>query len=99
LKILPLDEKHRLEWINRITAQHTEWEKEILGDLQNVKHRDDVCPICTEKIVDPILCSNRHAFCRACIERWRRGCPVCKEQWLWDMNFLSGSDPTLYQWK
>lgn len=104
LSTLPLDHKRRQEWIDKITKQHTEWEKEILDDLINIKLRDDICPICMEKIIDPIVCANKHACCRICIEQWRRGtnlvsCPICKENRLWDLNDLYAPIPVLYQWK
>jgi len=38
-----------------------------------------LCPICTEVLEEPVMCSNEHMFCKLCVNKWlenRQQCPV-----------------------
>ena len=41
------------------------------------------CQICLSKVKDPVICSNRHVFCKSCMDVWlqrNQQCPACRVQ-------------------
>lgn len=39
------------------------------------------CQICLSKVKDPVICSNRHVFCKGCMDMWLqriKQCPACR---------------------
>ena len=34
---------------------------------------DDICPICLDTWMDPIICADGYCYCRRCIARWVGG--------------------------
>ena len=39
------------------------------------------CQICLSKVKDPVICSNRHVFCKGCMDTWlqrMKQCPACR---------------------
>jgi hypothetical protein len=82
---LPLTEEDRIEWRIRIRNQCRDWQQKLAEELSNIVPREPSCIICTEPLNRPVICVNRHACCRICIEVWGRGCPLCKKDQLWQL--------------
>lgn len=46
----------------------------------------NACPICLERLCEPMTCANKHRFCSACLRSYRRSwpnsprvlCPLCR---------------------
>ena len=41
------------------------------------------CQICLSKVKDPVICANRHVFCKSCMDVWlqrNNQCPACRIQ-------------------
>jgi hypothetical protein len=85
LGTLPLMEENRIKWRIRIRNQCQDWKQKLSEELNAVVPREPTCIICTEQVVHPVICVNRHACCRICIEAWGRGCPLCKKEQLWQL--------------
>ena len=51
------------------------------------------CPICTETCCDPVATKCSHYFCRPCLMRSNKLCPICKTPWNEnELNTLEGLD-------
>ena len=49
--------------------------------FKNIKSRQD-CPICYEKVKDPIMTRCKHVYCKNCIQNWvyeKGTCPLCRK--------------------
>ena len=67
-------------------------------DLEDVKGLETInenlrekviCSICAGLVYEPLVCSEEHAFCSACITQWGKSCPQCRGEGFKKSRFLS----------
>ena len=63
---------------DKFSYQGVEYE---FSDESKKNLEDLVCPICQEILSEPLITSCGHLFCRRCLEKDGRDCPVCRQEY------------------
>lgn len=70
----------------RAHAQRAELLAKIQENAESMHAGERQCPICMEKLREPLACANNHRFCGECLKSYRRSwphsprmlCPLCR---------------------